>query len=304
MNEQIHRESWPAFFNQFSQESQGRPISMEIVGRELGANVEAKTVPLIAIDFDQRAGAILITTGQGTKTLTHVITAPKTVWVERSDEAKKVMALEVIAEEDNRTILRFEDKEKETYQKKVESQLREWGIKTDELKAIAEKAIAETKAELTKKTTEFQKIIEELNAQQEVAWKKLKELKETREETWKDLRVEAEKVWNDLKGLLDKVASKLKYQKEEYQKKIETKLRESDVRIDELKAKAEKAGAELKVELNKVIKDLLAEKENIQKNLDKLKSVGAEAWIDIKSGIDAALEDLEKAYERARSRFK
>jgi|GEM_PF-127497 len=110
MNEQISRGSWAAFFDQFSRDNQGRPVSIEVVGRELGAELAAQTISLIAVGFDQRPDTILITVGQGEKTLTHTILAPKAVWLACTDNGK-AWALEVVTKDNSQTILRFEDED-------------------------------------------------------------------------------------------------------------------------------------------------------------------------------------------------
>jgi len=81
---------------------------------------------------------------------------------------------------------------KEEYQAKVEAQLKKWGVELEELKAKAAKATAGAKAELNKQ-------IEILKARQDVAQKKLKELKAASGEAWKDVKTGLEKTVADLK---------------------------------------------------------------------------------------------------------
>ena len=109
MDKQIKRADWPAFADQFSQDNQGRPVSVEIVSQDLGDERMAEKVPLVAIDFDhQGQGTFLITVGEGENTLTHTIPSPETVWL-RSDPGGKALALEIMAVDQSMTILRFED---------------------------------------------------------------------------------------------------------------------------------------------------------------------------------------------------
>jgi osmotically-inducible protein OsmY len=110
MNEQISWGSWLPFFDQFSQDNQGRPVSIEVVGQEWGADLAAQTISLTAVDFDPKLDAILLTVSRGEKTFTHTIKAPKTVWLAYADSGK-AWALEVITKDNSQTILRFEDED-------------------------------------------------------------------------------------------------------------------------------------------------------------------------------------------------
>jgi hypothetical protein len=109
MDKQIKRADWPAFADQFSQDNQRRPVSIEIASQALGDEKMAEKTPLVAVDFDpQGQGTILVTVGRGEKTTTHTIPVPETVWL-RSDPGGKALALEIIAGDRSMTILRFED---------------------------------------------------------------------------------------------------------------------------------------------------------------------------------------------------
>ena len=39
------------------------------------------------------------------------------------------------------------------------------------------------------------------------------------------------------------------------------------------------------------------------KKLQKMESASGKAWDDLKSGLNASMEELEKSYARAKSRF-
>jgi hypothetical protein len=109
MDKQIKRAGWLAFADKFSRENQGRPVGVEIVSQALGDESMAERIPLIAIDFDpQGQGTVLITVGQGEETMTHTIPAPETVWL-RNDPDGRALALEIIAGNQIKAILRFED---------------------------------------------------------------------------------------------------------------------------------------------------------------------------------------------------
>ena len=93
-------------------------------------------------------------------------------------------------------------------------------------------------------------------------------------------------------------------EKSAYQEKIEAQLKEFAAKIDILAAKAEKARAEAKVKYYEQIEGLRAKQESVRQKLQRLKEPGAEAWRDLKKGIDSALADLRVAVQSAVSRFK
>jgi chromosome segregation ATPase len=93
-------------------------------------------------------------------------------------------------------------------------------------------------------------------------------------------------------------------EKKVYWEKVEAKLKEWGVKIDELEAKAERVKAEVKVEYQKRIKDLRDKKENIAKKLEELKKASDEAWQGVKTGVDKAMSELKNAYENIKSKFK
>ena len=89
---------------------------------------------------------------------------------------------------------------KEAYEKKLKAQFDEWGSEIDKLKAKADKAEADAQSDYYKK-------IEELRTKQEVANKKLSELKEASEDAWVDLKAGIESAWDSLSNALKSATS-------------------------------------------------------------------------------------------------
>lgn len=90
---------------------------------------------------------------------------------------------------------------KEAYEKKLQAQFDEWGAEIDKLKAKADKAEADAQLE-------YYKEIEELRTKQEIASKKLAELKEAGEDAWEDLKAGIESAWDSLGNALKSAASR------------------------------------------------------------------------------------------------
>jgi ElaB/YqjD/DUF883 family membrane-anchored ribosome-binding protein len=91
--------------------------------------------------------------------------------------------------------------------------------------------------------------------------------------------------------------------KEDYQKKIETQLKEWTAKISELMGKAEQATADVKDKMMKDIKELVGRKDEIQQKLNEIKSAGAEKWESIKASAEKGMEDLKKTWESFKARY-
>jgi hypothetical protein len=93
-------------------------------------------------------------------------------------------------------------------------------------------------------------------------------------------------------------------ERQQYQEKIEAKLRALDQEIDALKAKTAKQSKVTRKQLGQQLSDLDQKRELAHQEFEKLKKSSQEAWPDIKAGVGTAMVDLEAAYERAASHFK
>lgn len=197
---------------------------------------------------------------------------------------------------------------RKVYQEKIESQLKEWTAKIDELKVKA----GTSKAELKIK---YEEQIKDLRAKQDILEKKLQGLKESGEEVWEELKTGVEKSLDELKESLDQTISKFKEKaegvvetvskkKEAYVEKIEDQLRKWGIQVDILKAKAEKSKADVKIKYLEEIQELKNKQETVKQRLHELRESGDEAWGDLKKGVEDSLGEMKKALKGAVSRFK
>ena len=96
-------------------------------------------------------------------------------------------------------------------------------------------------------------------------------------------------------------------QKEEYQKQMEAKLQDFDREIQSLQDKVKSGASALKedsiAKFNQSMEELSKKKQAVAEKLNELKSESGKAWEDTKSGVDNAMDELGKAYDRARSHF-
>jgi nucleotide-binding universal stress UspA family protein len=113
----------------------------------------------------------------------------------------------------DRTLLTFKEKgekvaetvlrKKMAYVEKVETQLKEWGLQTDILKAKADKSKAEVKIKYLEQ-------IQELKNKQEAAKQRLHELRGSGDEAWADFKEGVDNALDDLKKSLKKAISRFK----------------------------------------------------------------------------------------------
>lgn len=92
---------------------------------------------------------------------------------------------------------------KQSFQQKLEAQLKEWDAKLDELKAKA----PELKGKIR---TEYEKQLEALVEKRANANEKLQDLRKHTEDAWEDLKEGSEKAWADMRVAVERIASRFK----------------------------------------------------------------------------------------------
>ena len=107
-----------------------------------------------------------------------------------------------------------------------------------------------------------------------------------------------------LGGFLSAWSDTPKEEKEGYKKEVQEKLKALDQKIDELKGKAAGLKGEAKKEFNKDMTELRKKQKSAKKEWGKIKGATARGWEKVKSGMDAAVQDVENAYNKVASRFK
>ncbi len=91
--------------------------------------------------------------------------------------------------------------------------------------------------------------------------------------------------------------------KQAYQQKVQAQLDEWSAEIDKLRAKADKADADAQIALNREIDNLRDKKNQAREKLDELSDASEGAWEDLKTGVEAASNQLGQALRSAQSRF-
>lgn len=105
---EIPRESWGNFFGQFSQEHETQLVAVEVFGRDIGAQVEGRSLLLGGISpGDPEAGSLaLMFDSVDGEHLTHIVNKPIHVWVRRAPDNTDE-ALEIESSDGTKTLVRF-----------------------------------------------------------------------------------------------------------------------------------------------------------------------------------------------------
>ena len=87
------------------------------------------------------------------------------------------------------------------------------------------------------------------------------------------------------------------------QHKMENKAAEIGKKLDELEQKMKISKAEAKADMSRQMVELREMQKKVQKKLQEMKIASGKAWQDAKEGAQSTMDDLQKAYEKARARF-
>lgn len=92
--------------------------------------------------------------------------------------------------------------------------------------------------------------------------------------------------------------------KDEYVRKMHSKLDLWSAEIDKLAAQMDKAEASAHVEYYKQIETLRLKQNEAKHKLEQLQNAGESAWEDMKAGVEMAWDAMSEAIDSASSRFK
>ena len=107
--QEIPRDEWTTFLDTFSRQHEGWLSTLEILATNIGAQQEARNLPLegISVSRDSVPETIAISLGNDAKDhVTHTVTNPTRIWLEQTSEGANA-ALEIESEDEVKTLLRF-----------------------------------------------------------------------------------------------------------------------------------------------------------------------------------------------------
>lgn len=87
-------------------------------------------------------------------------------------------------------------------------------------------------------------------------------------------------------------------------KRVESVLETLDEEIDRIAAKSEKVDADVRIRYDEEITALRRKQELVRMKIREVRDAGAASWGELKSGVQDATDELEKAIERAVDRLK
>jgi hypothetical protein len=103
----VPRVEWPRFFQEFSRRHEGWLVTVRVLHPKLGAQVEARDLPLGGIVASDAEGPIsVLMGGSAASNIEHEVAMPRQVWIEASDEGAEE-ALGVESEDGTKTIVEF-----------------------------------------------------------------------------------------------------------------------------------------------------------------------------------------------------
>ena len=105
---EIARGEWELYFAELSRQADGYRTTIEVLGDELGDQIEARDVPLRELAFDPREGVAVSVGGHGDEfpvVLRHVIAGPARV--QATDEPGVPATIMVEGDDGGRTLIRL-----------------------------------------------------------------------------------------------------------------------------------------------------------------------------------------------------
>ena len=92
--------------------------------------------------------------------------------------------------------------------------------------------------------------------------------------------------------------------KDEYIRKMHSRLDQLNNEIDVLTAKVSHVEEKVRAEYRQQIDVLRSKRDDAQKRMNELQQTGESAWEDMKAGVELAWEAIGEALDSAKSRFK
>ncbi len=107
-------------------------------------------------------------------------------------------------------------------------------------------------------------------------------------------KVTASQVEKKVAEAAGSAADYARQEKDEYVARAQKAVDQAETRIDELKARARTARTSAKKKLGRQIEAMETKRRLAERKLDELKAAGGEAWRDLRTGVDKALDDLRQ----------
>ena len=83
-----------------------------------------------------------------------------------------------------------------------------------------------------------------------------------------------------------------------YKEKAQARYDRFNAKIDEFVARFNETKADAKLEMKNQFEDLTNQRRTVADKLDRMRNAGEDAWQEMRSGVDDALDDLERTYQK------
>lgn len=105
---EIPRDAWDQFFSRFSNDHETQFVAVEVMGKDIGAQVEGQTLLLSGISkaaHDGESLALMFDSVNG-EHLTHMVNRPTHVWIQQAADNTDE-SLEIESADGTKTLVRF-----------------------------------------------------------------------------------------------------------------------------------------------------------------------------------------------------
>ena len=119
----------------------------------------------------------------------------------------------------------------------------------------------------------------------------------------KAAKVSTEAVEKEVKEAYEATKTYTQEQMQSFREETETKLAEYEKDMNQLLAQAEKLEGDAKAKAEQQLTDFRQKRDAVSEKLKELGSSGKNAWEQMKSGIDDAMQDLGNAFNKAAAEF-
>ena len=109
--QELPRETWRPYFDELSKTLGTVEATVEVVGRDLGAQIEAERLVLAGISYDDRDDVLVIglgAPGKPQEDLEHLVDHPRRIMIATSEAPPEEMTIDVEDGEGHKTIVHVE----------------------------------------------------------------------------------------------------------------------------------------------------------------------------------------------------
>jgi TolA-binding protein len=103
---------------------------------------------------------------------------------------------------------------------------------------------------------------------------------------------------------IDRAVEAAQKKKEETTAELQKSYDHLNQQVTELRAKAKEVTGQTRQDVQSQIRNLEKDRQKLAEQLDKMKSATGSAWEDLKQGAAAAVEQMQKAIDKAEEKLK